>query len=198
VASALLLLGQAASDDKLTTEEWLVPLISAVVGFAGALLGVVAGERLSRKTQLAVEAKRDKRERDLEQRRADEAEAADRRLVRAICRVLEGEFDDAKRTLEWCAKAQRWWADGQPMGITLPLDDRRLLASHLGDHAWELIALGEHALADATNARAHEMGPEIPQTRREGEETGWDFATDITAVKAAMRMCREARENLPS
>jgi hypothetical protein len=66
VASALLFLGQAASEDKLTTEEWLVPLISAVVGFVGALLGVVAGERLSRETQLAVEAKRDKRERDLE------------------------------------------------------------------------------------------------------------------------------------
>jgi hypothetical protein len=135
----------------------------------------------------------------LKQRRADEAEAADRRLVRAVCRVLEGEFDDAKRTLELCAKTHRWWPEGNPIGIPLPLDDRRVLAAHLKDHAWEIIALGEHTVAHATNRRAHEMGTATSEPRAfRPPQTTRDFATDIPAVDAAMRMCREARDSLPS
>lgn len=120
MASALLLLGQAATEDGLTTEEWLVPLVTAVVGFVGPVVGVVTRKHLRRKTQLEVEAARTRRGRELEQRRADAAKVAENRLVRAVCRLLEGEFEH-KRTLDVSAEKHHLWPDAHTVDITLPL-----------------------------------------------------------------------------
>ena len=197
MASAFLLLGQAASEDTFTTEDWLVPLITAAVGFLGAVLGVVAGERISRQTQIELEAERSRREREVDERRAEEAKATENRLVRAVCRVLEGEFENAKRTVGVSAKSGRWWPDGHPVDITLPLEDRRLLAAHLPDHAWEIIALAEHALVVLTNKRTQEMGPEPPEPRL-GFDTNHDFANDIPAIDSAINILTEMRGHFSS
>jgi hypothetical protein len=201
VASTLFVLGQA-TENEFTTEDWLVPLITAIVGFSGAVLGVIVGQRLSRATQLELENERGERERQLEldkdqrsqaaeQRAAERAEAGERRRVRAICRVLEIEFAQIKMALNVCARRGLWWPEDHGVEVALPLDDRRLLAAWTSDHTWEMIALTEAQIVAARNQRADQV-----RSKGGALETDFDFADLATSVQGALDVLNKEQETL--
>ena len=126
------------------TFSWTT-LITPGLTFLGAVLGVISGAVLSRRTMFAVEEKRSERELELDERKRARDEAVEKRQAHGVVRVLTTELDERRLRLQACVTAETWAAATSPMAISLA--DSEVLARWVSDDVWDQLAWSAHHLS---------------------------------------------------
>ncbi|MDA0184465.1 hypothetical protein OJ997_29445 [Solirubrobacter phytolaccae] len=130
-------------------------LITPGATFLGAVLGVVVGGLLTRKTLFAVETKRASIDDERDNRRRQQDEAAEKRRVRGTARSLRIDLEHALVTLNVSKQRSQWWPQRHTVRIEFGREEQTLVATWFNPHGWDLIAIALHALVDADVQRTH-------------------------------------------
>jgi hypothetical protein len=114
-----------------------VPVLTAVIGVVGTLMGAIVGGFLTPFTNFLL------------QKRREQAE------LRIGCRLIDSELQESEHVISIMLEFKRWWPSEVEPGIKAWEEHRHVLASYLSFQAWADVQRAILAVHNANQRSAH-------------------------------------------
>jgi hypothetical protein len=118
-----------------------VPVLTAVIGVSGTLLGTIVGGCLTTFTNFLLQKRREKAE------------------FRMACRLIAGELHESEEVIRPSFELKRWWPSELEPGTNAWKEHQHVLASYLSYEAWRDVRSairGVQVLSAVSHAYAQE------------------------------------------
>jgi hypothetical protein len=146
-----------------------VPVLTAVIGVGGALIGTIVGGCLTMFSNFFLNKRRERAE------------------FRMACRLIALELEEKDAFLRTMADKKRWWQFDLPMTVGAWEDHRHILASYLSDEEWRDVrtAIRATRLFDIIAATARQEKTEV--LTDDHVQTLVGFAEDMAKAQRSLQ-----------